>query len=69
MSVNFFAYLVLHDKILSRDVLNIRGLMIDLRCVMCTVCHKEQFFVLATLLLHVHVPCSARSTIIFFKML
>lgn len=40
-TVKIFAYLVLHDKILTKDVLSRRGLRVDLRCVLCTGCLWE----------------------------
>lgn len=40
-TVKIFIYLVLNDKILSRDVLSRRGMSINLNCALCGVCRRE----------------------------
>lgn len=40
-SVKLFAYLMLHDKILLRVVLNKRGVLVDLRCALWEACERE----------------------------
>lgn len=40
-TVKIFIYLVLNDKILTKNILNRRGMLVNLRCALCFSCQRE----------------------------